>query len=145
MTDKHTKFIHSPDGHITICRRRVHNTVYEGVAKCHPEDYDFESKLVGEHYAYMRALIKEMADRRDAKRDELRALNHLYNILEQNDKVDKESIECYTIRRQIKNIEDEIKDLRELIKITKLELRATIVAKDTYYREVRKRRNKNAE
>ena len=70
----------------------------------------------------MRALIKEMADRRDTKRNELRALNHLYNILEQNDKVDKESIECYTIRRQIKNIEDEYIQSEKNIKKTKNKL-----------------------
>lgn len=142
MMDKHTKFIYSPDGHITICERRIHNQVFTGVSKCHPADYDFESKLVGEHYAYMRAMIKEIAARRDAKREELRALKHLYNILEQNDKVNKESIECYTIRRQIKNIEEEIEDLRELIRITKLELRATIIAKDTYYKKIRESRGK---
>ena len=113
MMDKHTKFSYSPDGHITVCERRIHNQVFRGVAKCHPADWDFESKLVGEHYAYMRSMIQEIASRRDAKKEELKALKHLYNILEQNPKVSRESIECYTIRRQIKVIEEEIEDLRE--------------------------------
>lgn len=142
MIDKHTKFTYSPDGHITICERRIHNQVFRGVAKCHPSDWDFESKLVGEHYAYMRSMIQEIASRRDAKREELKALKHLYNILEQNPKVSRESVECYTIRRQIKVIEEEIEDLRELIKMTKTELRASIIAKDTYYKKIRESRQK---
>lgn len=142
MMDKHTKFSYSPDGHITVCERRIHNQVFRGVAKCHPADWDFESKLVGEHYAYMRSMIQEIAARRDAKREELKALKHLYNILEQNPKVSRESVECYTIRRQIKVIEEEIEDLRELIKMTKTELRASIIAKDTYYKKIRESRQK---
>lgn len=142
MMDKHTKFSYSPDGHITVCERRIHNQVFRGVSKCHPADWDFESKLVGEHYAYMRSMIQEIASRRDAKKEELKALKHLYNILEQNPKVSRESIECYTIRRQIKVIEEEIEDLRELIKMTKTELRASIIAKDTYYKKIRESRQK---
>lgn len=143
MTDKHTQFIYNDTDHSYTCVRTIRNKKFIGHTRCHPGDYDFESKLVGEHYAYMRALIKELADRRDTKRLELKALRHLYNILEQNKNVCLESEEMYTIRRQIKLAEDEIRDIRELIKATRFELHATIISKDTYYKALRERRKKN--
>ena len=60
LTDTHVKFSYDTDKHLTTCTRNVHNRIYIGHSQCHPHDYDFESKLVGQHYAYTRSMIREM-------------------------------------------------------------------------------------
>ena len=71
-------------------------------------------------------------------------LKHLYNILEQNPRVHYDSIECFTIRKQIKNIERDIADVRDLIRTTKQEMREMMEAKDEFYKKLRKVREENA-
>lgn len=144
-SDSNVKFKHLDHIHVTLCKRRVHDKVYMGKARCHPADYDFESKLVGEHYAYMRSLLAEMRAHRNDLLAELRALNHVYDILLQNNNVSKQSIECYTLRRQIKLKERDLAEVRALIKDTNINLRETIQEKDKLYVKLREKRNTNNE
>ena len=139
---KTMNFTYDPVTHITTCKRRVRNKFYIGQAKCHPSDYDFESKLLGEHYAYTRSMIQEMCAKRDAKVAELKALNHLYSILSDNPDVDLESIECYAVRRQIKMTERDIKSVKELICTIRKDMREMIAAKDAYHNKIRELRKK---
>jgi len=144
FSDTNVKFIQQPDLHCTTCNRKVHDKVYTGMAKCHPNDYDFENELTGQHYAYVRSLLSEMRAQRDTLKAELKSLNHLYDILAQNDKVSKRSIECYTIRRQIKLKERDLQDMKDLIKETQSNLRNTINTKDKLYNVIRKQRAESA-
>lgn len=139
-SDANVKFNKYPNIHKIICKRKVHDKVYTAVATCHPNDYDFENELTGEHYAYVRTLIKEMRVHREEIKAELKALNHLYNILEQNDDVSKKSIECYMIRRQIKLKERDLQEIKDLIVDTQTNLRMTIESKDKLYNALRKQR-----
>lgn len=139
----HTKFTYDPDSHITTCKRNIHNKVYVGSAKCHPNDYDFESKLVGEHFAYTRSMISELCANRDELNAELKIVKHLYNILEQNPRVHYDSVECFIIRRQIKLLERDIAEIRDLIKETRLSMKTIINEKDQLYNQLRIRRKKN--
>lgn len=137
-------FTYDPENHITTCVRTVKNKTYVGTSKCHPHDWDFESKLVGEHYAYVRSVIHEAAEDRDAARNELKALYHMYSLYNHSSKINLKSYECYLLRRQIKAKEKEISHLRDVIKTAKANLRATIAAKDVFYNTVREGRKKNA-
>lgn len=145
INDTRMKFSYDPETHTTTCKRLIHNKAYIGQARCHPNDYEFESKLVGEHYAYTRSMVQELCENRDALVAELKALRHLYNILEQNPRVHYDSIECYTIRRQIKLLERDIDDIKQLIRVTKKDLREMIAAKDAFYDKVRALRKKESE
>lgn len=145
INDTRMKFSYDPETHTTTCKRLIHNKAYIGQARCHPNDYEFESKLVGEHYAYTRSMVQELCENRDALVAELKALRHLYNILEQNPRVHYDSIECYTIRRQIKLLERDIDDIKQLIRVTKKDLREMIAAKDAFYDKVRALRKKEFE
>ena len=136
------KFTYNPETHVTTCKRRIKNKWYVGEAKCHPSDFDFESKLLGEHYAYTRSMIQELCAKRDAKRAELKALNHLYSICEDNPEIDLESNECYMIRRQIKMTERDATNLKDLICRTRKEMRDMIAAKDVYHNKLRAIRKK---
>ena len=89
-------------------------------------------------------MIEELVANRNELRAELKVLKHLYNILEQNPRVHYDSIECFTIRKQIKNIERDIADVRDLIRTTKQEMREMMEAKDEFYKKLRKVREENA-
>lgn len=145
INDTRMKFSYDPETHTTTCKRLIHNKAYIGQARCHPNDYEFESKLVGEHYAYTRSMVQELCENRDALVAELKALRHLYNILEQNPRVHYDSIECYTIRRQMKLLERDIDDTKQLIRVTKKDMREMIAAKDAFYDKVRALRKKESE
>lgn len=130
--------------HTTICKRQVRNKIYTGKAICHPHDYDFESTLVGQNYAYSRSLIAELCDNRDAKAEQLKVLKHVYNIMEQNKNVRLESEECYILRRQIAVTERDLQELRDLIRAMRKDLRNTIEGRDKMYarlREIRREQN----
>lgn len=145
INDAKTKFFYDPETHTTTCRRKSHNRFYVGSSRCHPNDYDFESKLVGEHYAYTRSMIQELAEIKKTRFAELKALKHLYNILEQNPRVHYDSIECYTIRRQIMLLERDIADIKALIIETKQDMRDLMAKKDDFYNRVRALRKKEAD
>lgn len=138
--DTNARFFYDAETHTTTCERKVRNYIYRGVAKCHPHDYDFETRLVGEHYAYTRSVIQELAAIRDELCHSLKTLRHLYNILEQNPRVDINSVECYIIRRQLKIYESDLKETRALLKETRQDLRDMMAAKDDFYRRARKLR-----
>lgn len=144
INDTRTHFTYDPTTHTTYCERESKSGKYYGVAKCHPKDWDFESKLVGEHYAYMRSMIKELVANRDDLKAQLKGLKHLYNILEQNPRVHYDSIECYTIRRQIHVMERDLADIKHLIATTKADIREMIATKDALYQKIRSGRGDNS-
>lgn len=126
--------------HTTYCTRTIKGRVYRGQAKCHPQDYDFENHRTGEYYAFMRSGIDQLCRDRESIKSELKALKHLYDILDQNNAVNKKSIECYMIRRQIKIKEKELEAIRGVIRATKTHIRLTIAQKDRLYNAIRKTR-----
>ena len=140
LTDTHVKFTYDTDKHLTTCTRNVHNKLYIGQSQCHPHDYDFESKLVGEHYAYTRSMIKEMCAIRDTYKTQLKMLKHVYNIYEQSATIDINSQECMVMRRQMRLLERDISEMKELISETRQDLRSTMLEKDKLYAKLRERR-----
>ena len=143
INDKKTKFTYSKESHTTLCKRVVKNKVYTGIARCHPNDYEFESKLVGEHFAYTRAMIAQLRHDRDDLKCQLKTLRHLYNILEQNPRAHYDSTECYTIRKQMKLIERDIAEIRITIKESQEELRTLSMQKDSLYQHIKANRSKH--
>lgn len=134
------RFTYNADTHVTTCIRQGKYRRYTGIAKCHPQDWDFESSLVGEQYAYTLSIIAELVAQRDEYKAQLKILKHLYSILKQNKKVTEKSIECYTIRRQIKLLERDLKEIKNLIYDSREVLHNTIKGKDEFYAKVRKSR-----
>lgn len=140
LTDTHVKFSYDTDKHLTTCTRNVHNRIYIGHSQCHPHDYDFESKLVGQHYAYTRSMIREMCAVRDDYKTQLKMLKHVYNIYEQNKDIDLDSMECMVMRRQMRLLERDIQEMKELIFATRKDLRTTMIEKDKLYDKLRAKR-----
>ena len=144
LTDTHVKFTYDTDKHLTTCTRNVHNRLYIGHSQCHPHDYDFESKLVGQHYAYTRSMIREMCALRDDYKTQLKMLKHVYNIYEQNDDIAIDSVECKVMRRQMRLLERDIQEMKELISTTRKDLRTTMLEKDKLYDKLRAKRASNS-
>ena len=139
ITDPKITFDYDPDAHRTTCTRLVHNKIYIGTAQCHPHDYDFENKLTGQHYAYTRSMLKEMCDKRDEYKIQLKTLKHLYNIFEQNCG-DCSSSECYYLRKQMQYVQRDIDEMKFLIRSTRDDLRTTISEEDRLYSKLRESR-----
>lgn len=140
MEDSKVYFSYDPETHTTTCKRSGKYQTYSGKARCHPHDWDCESEFVGQHYAYVRSMIQEMVYNREEYKAQLKILRHIYNILEQNPEVSYDSIECYTIRRQIKILERDLADTKRLIRETKNELFDFIKMMDEKYKAIRERR-----
>ena len=140
MTTRKETYEYDKDTHTTYCTRKIKGKIYRGQAKCHPQDYDFENHRTGEYYAFMRSGIEQLCCDRESIKSALKALKHLYDILDQNKAVNKKSIECYMIRRQIKIKEKELKVIRGIISATKTSLRSTIAQKDRLYNAIREKR-----
>jgi len=140
ITDTHVKFTYDKDKHLTTCTRNVHNKFYIGQSQCHPHDYDFESQLVGQHYAYTRSMIREMCTIRDDYKSQLKMLKHVYNIYEQNSEINLDSLECMVMRRQMRLLERDIDEMKQLISETRRDLRITMQEKDKLYEKLRAKR-----
>lgn len=136
-------FNYDPETHTTTCFRRVKDTIFIGKAKCHPSDYDFESKLVGEHYAYMRSVIKELQLNKEEYKQQLKILKHVYTLFEQNSEVDLTSKECYYVKRQIENVKEQIDFCKNMIQTIKDGLKDTMKKKDDLYAKLRAKRMGN--
>ena len=137
MSKTNIQFSYDPETHTTKCVRKIKNRTYTGKAICHPNDYDFETTLVGQHYAYTRSMIMELCDKRNELLVEIRTLKHIKNIFEQNANVNDESTESYMIRRQIKLAEERLAETKAIIGTTRRLLRETIADKDKFYSKVR--------
>lgn len=149
MPKEKLTFSYSPDSHITICDRMRHNKIYRGTAKCHPDDYNFESKLVGEHYAYLRTIINELCDKRDEIYFQLKILLHLQNLFEQNEQISEDIINdrdeaSRILNKQIKILTRDLKDIRVLIKETKSDLRLQFKERDKLHAKITANRKKEA-
>lgn len=127
--------------HTTTCVCRGKHKTYVGTSQCHEHDYEFESKLVGQEIALTRAAIQEIIDARDDAHQRVIALRHVYDILDQNEKVDNNSFECRMIKRQLTIQENELAALKEVLKDMRSDLNDTIKQKETLYKKLKAMRN----
>lgn len=137
MPKENIKFYHMDSSHITYCKRKHHNKVYLGKAKCHPNDYDFESPKIGEHYAYVRSLISQMRDNRDNLRHDKKVYYHLLSIY--GDRPEFEPA-VHMIYRQIKSIDKQLNFYKDLITETNNSLHAEMTERDAVHATFRKYR-----
>lgn len=126
-------FNYDKNTHTTTCIRKFKGQQYIGVAKCHPNDYPFENKLTGEYYAYMRSVVKELQQKKYGARQQLRALKHLQNLFDQNERVSSGSKEYSLLKRQISAVEEEISFIRATIDTIKKNIISSIQEKDKLY------------
>lgn len=115
--------------------------IFIGEAKCHPDDQDLESELVGYSIASKRAVLRILKHHvKNELRPTLKTFNHLYDSMRQSKHFNYKSYEAKRIYRTIKDIEEEINTFKEMIKNTEEELKEYIISKDNLRTKIREMR-----
>lgn len=115
--------------------------IFIGEAKCHPDDQDLESELVGYLIASKRAVLRILKHHvKNELKPTLKTFNHLYDSMRQSKHFNYKSYEAKRIYRTIKDIEEEINTFKEMIKNTEEELKEYIISKDNLRTKIREMR-----
>ena len=126
---------------IASCTLYYSDQEFIGMAICHPDDRDMQSKLTGQNIAEFRALIQAWRYKRDCElRPQLRALNQLYYSMNRSKYFDPTSYETKMLYRQINNIKNELEAVKIEIKVLTDDLKNYINIKEIYHNTVRERR-----
>ena len=113
--------------------------VFEGVAKCHPDDFDMESEKVGCEIAYSRATINSLIHARDnVIKPSLKALKQLYYSMKHSKKFNKKSYEAKMLWSQIRNWEIDLATICNMITTERKMLSDYIHTKEALYQNIRK-------
>ena len=114
-----------------------------GIAKCHPDDYDFGNELTGCHIATQRALIKALKLQKIDLKSQLFALNQLYYSMKHSQKFNEKSYENKMLQRQINLIKNDLNAINQKIAEEQDNLKNYINEKDKFYVQIREmRKNK---
>lgn len=114
-----------------------------GIAKCHPDDADFQSEKTGMIIAESRAEIKALQHyKNNILQPGLDALNQLYHSINKSKNYNKKSYEAKMLYRQIRMKEKDIELIKEVLKQRKQYLKEFIDDKDAFYKSVKKNRDK---
>lgn len=123
-----TVTIHTPIGHFT------------GTAKLHPEDIDLASEIRGCTIAHARALSKFYKTQKKNLENQLAALNKIYNNFKSMRGFDPTDRFMSKIRREIKDLEHDIKEADTKITNTKVFLNEYFYGMATLASYLRKRK-----
>jgi hypothetical protein len=112
-----------------------------GTATCHPEDEDFKSQLTGGFIAEMRADIAYLKHQRDNQlKPAIKELLHVLSILEAKKERSPEVEKV--IHRELKNKQEELKNMKQRLKESRIGLSNYLAAKEEYHNKLRAKNNK---
>lgn len=114
---------------------------YYGTASCSEEDREFCSEKTGCEIAFRRARIHMYQGYRDEIKIRLEALNQYYYSINKSKHYNPKSYEARMLQRQIKMTESDLSLAKELLITEKMNLRAYLTAKATFYNNVRAHRS----
>ena len=119
-------------------------TPFIGVAKCHPDDVDFQSEKTGMIIAESRAEINALQHyKNNVLKPGLDALNQLYYSINLSKQYNKKSYESKMLYRQIEMKKKDIEVIKEILDQRKKELKQFIDDKDEFYKTVKKNRGES--
>ena len=128
----------------SICTIRDHEKVFYGMAYCREEDRDMMSEKTGMTIAMMRAQIEQLIDTRDNElKPSLKALKVYLNTINQSQRHSPDSYEAKMLQRQIKQYEEKINLIQDMIRTTKGSLKIYMNDKAEFYNKVRANRDKD--
>ena len=127
---------------ISKCVLRTKYGIFEGIAKCHPDDFDMESEKVGCEIAYCRATIEALKHERDnIIKPSLNALKQLYYSMKHSKKFNPKSYENKMLWGQIQNWSFDLATINKMINTERTMLKNYIETKDNLYHNIRAQRN----
>ena len=129
----------------TVCAISDGKNTFYGMAHCHPDDADMMSEKTGCEIAYRRACIKAYKHSVSQLKERLAALNQLYYSMKHSKNFNSKSYENKMLQRQIRLIKSDLAAVKEMIVHEELGLNALIVAKEEFYKAIRKQRQARAQ
>lgn len=139
--NKKLEFFH--DNWITTCDYTTKYGTFRGIAMCHPDDEDMQSKRTGEQIAYQRAMIKALQHKRDnVLKPRLYSLQQLFYSMVTSKKYNPESFEAKRLQKHIQQTEEEITNCKIALSLSRTNLRNYIAEKEKLYQKIRSKQNK---
>jgi hypothetical protein len=116
--------------------------IFKGTATCHPDDFDFGNRLVGERIASGRVYIEVLKAAKHDAEVSLAALKQVYYSINQSQRFNPKSYETLMLLRQIRLAEEEVQEIKEMIKEEKQAIKDYVATKEELYKALRSKRAK---
>lgn len=125
---------------VAKCTIYYKSRAFEGIAQCHPNDEDMQSRLTGLTIANLRAELEYLKYEYNKTQAGLDALNQLYYSMNRSKNFNEKSYENCMLQRQIRLFENDLATTNENLAQLKQELKLYIDKKEQFYQAVRKKR-----
>jgi hypothetical protein len=136
--NKQPEYFWNETNGIAFCTIYYDKYSFTGEAQCHPDDRDMMSKLTGQTIAEMRATIKYLRFIRDCElQPQLKALKQLYYSINHSKYFNPKSYEAKMLYRQINHINEDLKENKYLIDLTKSQLETYLITKERDHKQLR--------
>lgn len=137
-------FLHdNKEGNTTFCLLYYKDEIFVGLARCHPEDEDMKSRLMGEIIAEMRAEIKKLNYIRNKEiKPEIKALQRLYDNMKFSKRFNPKSYESISLFRRIHHLEKQLDRIEIEILLVEQDLKDYLAMKEKSHKLIREYRNK---
>ena len=125
------------------CIVNYKNAKITGVAICHPDDKDMQSKLTGQEIAKRRAKIECYVHIKENEiLPKIEILNHLLGTMAHSKNFNQKSYEAKRIRAELQNLKDDLATINEELAEEKVGLKLFLTQKDAFYKQIRTKRSK---
>ena len=125
------------------CTVSYKNKKIQGVAICHPDDKDMQSKLTGQEIAKRRAKIECYIHIKENEiLPKIEILNHLIGTMTHSKNFNPKSYEIKRVRAELQNLKDDLTTINEELAEERVGLKLFLVQKDAFYKQIRTRRAK---
>lgn len=130
-------YFYEPEAKASMCHILMNGKTIEGFAQCHPDDFPYESELIGLCIAEVRAEVNALREIRDNELiPSIKILTHLQNNMQSSKYYNPKSYEARMLRRQIRIKEAELQAIREEIKTLQEYIRNYIAEKDKLHTQI---------
>ena len=137
--NKPAEYLWDEERGMATCILYYKNLEFKGVAFCHPEDKDMQSKLTGQTIAEWRAMRKYFRHMRDNElKPQLKALKQLYYAMNRSKEFDPKSYQSKMLYRHIQNNKTDLDTINNNIATLSQNLTTYISDKDKVYQSLRK-------
>lgn len=131
----------NPEAGEAICVLTHKGKRFIGQAQCHDQDKDFMSERTGCFIAEMRANIKYLQYKKNALVQEIKTLEHMAGIINNNPKCQGKSYEKILLQREIRNKNNILFAIKEELAEEQEYLKYYIDNKDKLYNRIREKEN----
>lgn len=139
--NKPAEYLWDEERGIATCILYYKNLEFKGVAFCHPEDKDMQSKLTGQTIAEWRAMRKYFRHMRDNElKPQLKALKQLYYAMNRSKQFNPKSYESKMLYSHIQNIKFDLNTINNNLAQLSQNLREYLKDKEDIYQSLRKMR-----